>query len=162
MNIVNLSIGGPDYLDEPFVDKACTRLVPLRWNAIHSACCARRLHKAAYVRGYRRTQHTNTNHHCNDNLFAARMLQVQEITSNGIIMVSAIGNDGPLYGTLNNPADQNDVIGIGGIDYNDACVLNPALCMHCASRVHQYHAAVAPACIRRDCRCAIAMRNTEA
>ncbi len=47
-------------------------------------------------------------------------LQVQEITSNGIIMVSAIGNDGPLYGTLNNPADQNDVIGIGGIDYNDA------------------------------------------
>ena len=23
MNVVNLSIGGPDYLDEPFVDKAC-------------------------------------------------------------------------------------------------------------------------------------------
>lgn len=34
-------------------------------------------------------------------------------------MVSAIGNDGPLYGTLNNPADQNDVIGVGGIDYSD-------------------------------------------
>ena len=31
-------------------------------------------------------------------------------------MVSAIGNDGPLWGTLNNPADQNDVIGVGGID----------------------------------------------
>ncbi len=42
-----------------------------------------------------------------------------EVTSNGIIMVSAIGNDGPLYGTLNNPADQSDVIGIGGIDYED-------------------------------------------
>ena len=42
-----------------------------------------------------------------------------EITSNGILMVSAIGNDGPLYGTLNNPADQNDVIGVGGIDYED-------------------------------------------
>ena len=42
-----------------------------------------------------------------------------EITSNGIIMVSAIGNDGPLYGTLNNPADQNDVLGVGGIDYQD-------------------------------------------
>ena len=42
--------------------------------------------------------------------------QVLEITSNGIIMVSAIGNDGPLYGTLNNPADMNDVIGVGGID----------------------------------------------
>lgn len=45
--------------------------------------------------------------------------QVWEITSNGILMVSAIGNDGPLYGTLNNPADQNDVIGVGGIDYAD-------------------------------------------
>lgn len=45
--------------------------------------------------------------------------QVWEITSNGIIMVSAIGNDGPLYGTLNNPADQNDVLGVGGIDYQD-------------------------------------------
>ena len=60
--------GGPDYLDEPFVEK------------------------------------------------------VQEITSNGILMVSAIGNDGPLYGTLNNPADQNDVIGVGGIDFENRCV----------------------------------------
>ena len=33
-------------------------------------------------------------------------------------MVSAIGNDGPLYGTLNNPADMSDVIGVGGIDDN--------------------------------------------
>ncbi|GAB4817967.1 hypothetical protein N2152v2_005013 [Parachlorella kessleri] len=65
MDVVNLSIGGPDYLDEPFVEK------------------------------------------------------VQEITSNGILMVSAIGNDGPLYGTLNNPADQNDVIGVGGIDFEN-------------------------------------------
>ena len=52
-------------------------------------------------------------------LSVSRWLQVWEITSNGIIMVSAIGNDGPLYGTLNNPADQNDVIGIGGIDFQD-------------------------------------------
>mmetsp|Transcript_1171 Transcript_1171/g.3431 ORF Transcript_1171/g.3431 Transcript_1171/m.3431 type:complete len:1157 (-) Transcript_1171:13-3483(-) len=65
MNVVNLSIGGPDYLDEPFVDK------------------------------------------------------VLEITSHGLIMISAIGNDGPNYGTLNNPADQNDVIGVGGIDFSD-------------------------------------------
>lgn len=65
MDIVNLSIGGPDYLDRPFVDK------------------------------------------------------VLEITANGMIMVSAIGNDGPVYGTLNNPADQLDVIGVGGIDYSD-------------------------------------------
>lgn len=46
---------------------------------------------------------------------------MHEVTSNGIIMVSAIGNDGPLFGTLNNPADQNDVIGIGGIGYDDKC-----------------------------------------
>ncbi|KAF5953284.1 hypothetical protein HYC85_011228 [Camellia sinensis] len=45
--------------------------------------------------------------------------QVWELTANNIIMVSAIGNDGPLYGTLNNPADQRDVIGVGGIDYTD-------------------------------------------
>lgn len=64
MDVVNLSIGGPDHLDEPFVEK------------------------------------------------------VGEVTSAGIIMVSAIGNDGPLYGTLNNPADQNDVIGVGGIDWD--------------------------------------------
>ena len=50
MHVLNLSIGGPDYLDRPFVEK------------------------------------------------------IWEITANRIIMVSAIGNDGPLYGTLNNPA----------------------------------------------------------
>lgn len=65
MDVLNLSIGGPDYLDLPFVEK------------------------------------------------------VWELTAKNIIMVSAIGNDGPLYGTLNNPADQSDVIGVGGIDYND-------------------------------------------
>lgn len=65
MNILNLSIGGPDFLDRPFIEK------------------------------------------------------VWEMTANNVIMVSAIGNDGPLYGTLNNPADQSDVIGVGGIDYSD-------------------------------------------
>lgn len=34
-------------------------------------------------------------------------------------MVSAIGNDGPNWGTLNNPADMADVVGVGGIDYSD-------------------------------------------
>ena len=45
--------------------------------------------------------------------------QVWELTSNGVVMVSAIGNDGPLYGTLNNPADMMDVIGVGGINFED-------------------------------------------
>lgn len=65
INILNLSIGGPDFLDRPFVEK------------------------------------------------------VQELTANRVIMVSAIGNDGPLYGTLNNPGDQSDVIGVGGINFED-------------------------------------------
>ncbi|XP_015778554.1 PREDICTED: membrane-bound transcription factor site-1 protease-like [Acropora digitifera] len=65
VNVLNLSIGGPDFMDQPFVDK------------------------------------------------------VWELTANGVVMVSAIGNDGPLYGTLNNPADQMDVIGVGGINFED-------------------------------------------
>ena len=45
---------------------------------------------------------------------------MHEVTAAGIIMVSAIGNDGPNWGTLNNPADMADVVGVGGIDYSDA------------------------------------------
>jgi len=66
IDVLNLSIGGPDFLDRPFVEK------------------------------------------------------VWEMSANGIIVVSAIGNDGPRYGTLNNPADQLDVIGVGGITYDDS------------------------------------------
>lgn len=65
INVVNLSIGGPDFLDHPFVDK------------------------------------------------------VLELTANKVIMISAIGNDGPLYGTLNNPGDQSDVIGVGGMNFEE-------------------------------------------
>jgi membrane-bound transcription factor site-1 protease len=65
IDVLNLSIGGPDFMDQLFVNK------------------------------------------------------VWEITSNNIVMVSGIGNDGPLYGTLNNPADQLDVIGVGGINNED-------------------------------------------
>jgi membrane-bound transcription factor site-1 protease len=61
MDVLNLSIGGPDFMDRPFVEK------------------------------------------------------VMEVVSSGIIMISAIGNDGPLWGTLNNPADMNSVIGVGGL-----------------------------------------------
>ena len=46
-----------------------------------------------------------------------------ELTANNIVMVSAIGNDGPLYGTLNNPADQMDVIGVGGINFDVSLVI---------------------------------------
>jgi hypothetical protein len=63
IDVLNLSIGGPDFLDWPFVEK------------------------------------------------------VQEMSANKITVVSAIGNSGPYFGTLNNPADQPDVIGVGGINY---------------------------------------------
>jgi membrane-bound transcription factor site-1 protease len=62
VDVINISIGGPDWRDIPFVSK------------------------------------------------------VREMSANGIIVVSAIGNDGPYRGTLNNPADQLDVIGVGGHD----------------------------------------------
>ncbi|EDV97999.1 membrane-bound transcription factor site-1 protease [Drosophila grimshawi] len=65
VNIINLSIGGPDFMDLPFVDK------------------------------------------------------VLELSANNIIMVSSAGNDGPIYGTLNNPGDQSDVIGVGSINFDD-------------------------------------------
>lgn len=65
IHVLNLSIGGPDFMDHPFVDK------------------------------------------------------VLELTANNVIMVSAIGNDGPLYGTLNNPGDQSDVIGVGGMNFDE-------------------------------------------
>ncbi|CAI5702148.1 unnamed protein product [Peronospora effusa] len=41
--------------------------------------------------------------------------KVQEQIANGIIMVSAVGNDGPHHGLLSNPADQVKAIGVGGI-----------------------------------------------
>ncbi|EDW19763.2 uncharacterized protein Dmoj_GI11330 [Drosophila mojavensis] len=65
VNIINLSIGGPDFMDSPFVDK------------------------------------------------------VLELSANNIIMISAAGNDGPIYGTLNNPGDQSDVIGVGSINFDN-------------------------------------------
>eukprot|EP01063_Lacrimia_lanifica_P032316 TRINITY_DN5509_c0_g1_i1.p1 TRINITY_DN5509_c0_g1~~TRINITY_DN5509_c0_g1_i1.p1 ORF type:complete len:1061 (+),score=378.03 TRINITY_DN5509_c0_g1_i1:75-3257(+) len=59
VDVLNLSVGGPDYMDTPFMEK------------------------------------------------------VTEAAANGITIVSAIGNSGPLFGTLNNPADMLSVIGVG-------------------------------------------------
>ena len=64
MNILNLSIGGPDWLDLPFVDK------------------------------------------------------VREMQANSVIMITACGSDGK-FGTINNPADQLSVIGVGGVTQDD-------------------------------------------
>lgn len=64
LHVINLSNGGPDFMDQPFVEK------------------------------------------------------VIELAAIGILLVSAIGNDGPVYGTLNNPADLANVLGVGGVDAN--------------------------------------------
>jgi membrane-bound transcription factor site-1 protease len=43
--------------------------------------------------------------------------KINELTANGVIIVSAIGNEGPFQGTLNNPGDLINVIGVGSLDY---------------------------------------------
>jgi hypothetical protein len=40
--------------------------------------------------------------------------KIDEMAENGIIIISAMGNTGPIWGTANSPADQNSVIGVGG------------------------------------------------
>lgn len=42
--------------------------------------------------------------------------KINEITGKGITVVSSIGNDGPEQGTLNNPADMTNVIGVGSLN----------------------------------------------
>lgn len=59
VDVINFSIGGPDFLDDLFVNK------------------------------------------------------VHQVVSSGIVMVSAVGNEGPVAGTVLNPADQSEVIAVG-------------------------------------------------
>jgi membrane-bound transcription factor site-1 protease len=42
--------------------------------------------------------------------------KISELVALGITVVSAAGNDGPGFGTLTNPGDQPEVIGVGGLD----------------------------------------------
>lgn len=44
--------------------------------------------------------------------------KIEELTAAGIIVVSAIGNDGPAQGTAESPADMHSVIGVGSLSYN--------------------------------------------
>jgi len=46
--------------------------------------------------------------------------KVQELLDAGVTVVSAIGNDGPHWGTLNSPADMQGVIGVGGGEWPGA------------------------------------------
>ena len=62
IHVLNLSIGGPDSSDAPFIRK------------------------------------------------------VDELAASQVIIISGIGNSGPVWGTLMNPADQSSVLGVGGVD----------------------------------------------
>ncbi|KAG5582586.1 hypothetical protein H5410_053213 [Solanum commersonii] len=104
MDVLNLSIGGPDYLDLHFVEKVRSSVYVFCATSIYSEI----LPSIVFLRSCFILM-TVINIFC----------YVWELTANIIIMVSAIGNDGPLYGTLTNPADQSDVIGVGAIDYSD-------------------------------------------
>ena len=42
--------------------------------------------------------------------------QVDEAVAANIVIVSGIGNSGPMWGTLMDPADMPSVIGVGGVD----------------------------------------------
>ena len=42
--------------------------------------------------------------------------KITELTNLGIVIVSAAGNDGPGFGSLSNPGDQPEIIGVGGLD----------------------------------------------
>jgi len=44
--------------------------------------------------------------------------KIEELTAAGVIVVSAIGNDGPTQGTSESPADLQSVIGVGSLGYN--------------------------------------------
>ena len=41
---------------------------------------------------------------------------MNEVSANNILVVSGNGNSGPLWGTLMSPADQPDVLAVGGIE----------------------------------------------
>ncbi|KAJ1453486.1 peptidase S8/S53 domain-containing protein [Pelagophyceae sp. CCMP2097] len=68
IDVINLSVGGPDFADAPFVEK------------------------------------------------------VRQVVASGIAVVSAMGNDGPLWGTLNSPGDMPETIGVGGSEADSGAV----------------------------------------
>lgn len=41
--------------------------------------------------------------------------KIEELTAAGVIVVSAIGNDGPMHGTGESPGDLAVVIGVGSL-----------------------------------------------
>ncbi|RHZ19609.1 hypothetical protein DYB37_013133, partial [Aphanomyces astaci] len=48
--------------------------------------------------------------------------KIHECAANGVVIVSAVGNHGPQYGSVTNPADQIDVLGVGGLGLSPSTV----------------------------------------
>lgn len=92
IDILNLSIGGPDFADNPFTEK------------------------------------------------------IDELAAHGVIVVSAIGNDGPLWGSLNNPGDMMPVVGVGGVEPNGhvASFSSRGMTTHELDHAHQSYGRVKP------------------
>lgn len=92
IDVLNLSIGGPDFADSPFTEK------------------------------------------------------IDELAAHGIIAVSAIGNDGPLWGSLNNPGDMMPVVGVGGAepDGRVASFSSRGMTTHELDHLHQSYGRVKP------------------
>jgi membrane-bound transcription factor site-1 protease len=69
IDVLNLSIGGPDFMDQPFIDKVFSNIK-----------------RCKFITSFYSTP------------LYYLIDKVWELTANNVIMVSAIGNDGPLYG----------------------------------------------------------------
>jgi hypothetical protein len=126
VHVINLSIGGPDYLDAPFVDK----VKEITASGILMVGRGRLLDLGHGMRGPR-PESSNQRVQSDRRVAVFGMVPCRTTAAPPVAsparrprpslpQVSAIGNDGPLYGTLNNPADQSDVIGVGGIDNRGA------------------------------------------
>lgn len=92
IDVLNLSIGGPDFADNPFTEK------------------------------------------------------IDELAAHGVIAVSAIGNDGPLWGSLNNPGDMMPVVGVGGAepDGHVASFSSRGMTTHELDHLHHTYGRVKP------------------
>ena len=58
----------------------------------------------------------NLSNGSNDFLDRPFINKIDQLTRRGVTVVSAIGNEGPFMGTLSNPADLINVVGVGSLD----------------------------------------------
>ncbi|RQM12311.1 hypothetical protein B5M09_005279, partial [Aphanomyces astaci] len=64
--------------------------------------------------------------------------KIHECAANGVVIVSAVGNHGPQYGSVTNPADQIDVLGVGGLGLSPSTVRTVYDSFECVIRMVQF------------------------